>query len=245
MEGEFYSSLLERVRAACGAKDNIEYFAKHVEPSYKDDMVGRGQLDNIIANALDIALAQCEEVFCDLLGLALFGASYLRAFAYILSPGLGSVRETHYPAHLGRAEILARHASKDLLIPLPKDFLSSFHQAEPSWTNTTKFSVRMAEIALDKFDDQIWDTVNKFIDMADIVRPNAIETDMIADKFRAEIPSGDPKCLGNVINASWIRFDEIINSQLPFEVICEELSRLNEMGLKTVEALEYIRRIRG
>ncbi len=103
----------------------------------------------------------------------------------------------------------------------------------------------MAEIALDKFDDQIWDTVNKFIDMADIVRPNAIETDMIADKFRAEIPSGDPKCLGNVINASWIRFDEIINSQLPFEVIREELSRLNEMGLKTVEALEYIRRIRG
>lgn len=45
--------------------------------------------------AKKLCLSQAEETFCDLIGLRIFGASYLHAFAYLMAPGFG-VRSKEY-----------------------------------------------------------------------------------------------------------------------------------------------------
>jgi len=47
--------------------------------------------------AADWAARQAEETFCDLIGLRIFGESYLQAFAYLLSPRLAGLRSVIYP----------------------------------------------------------------------------------------------------------------------------------------------------
>jgi len=244
MDGEFYDNIYNRVRAVCN-EDNHKRELGRIDPNYKEDMVSTEILESVIADTFGIAFGHCQEIFCDLFGLALFGASYLRAFAYILSPGLGAVRETNYPTHVARAEILILHAVRDLKISAPAGFSRQFQQRDPSWTEKLRFCVKLAELATRGFDDDIWSKVDLLIEGARIIRPNSADARSILEKFRNEIPSGDPKCLGNITNAIWMRFDEISAKNQSFDDFCEELDRLNEMGLKSVEALEYRRRVQA
>jgi hypothetical protein len=46
--------------------------------------------------AAEWCLSQAEESFCDFIGVRIFGASYLHAFAYLLAPSFGT-RAIEYP----------------------------------------------------------------------------------------------------------------------------------------------------
>jgi hypothetical protein len=75
---------------------------------------------------------QIEELFCDFIGLYLFGESFLHAFAYFLSPDFPGKRSPSYPTVLSRVEQLLRVREryakewKDTDYTLPKNFLGHF-----------------------------------------------------------------------------------------------------------------------
>jgi len=66
-----------------------------LDPSNEDEQT----YIDFVDQPAEWALSQCQETFADFVGLLLFGRSYLRAFAYLLTPGLeypdpGSIRRT-------------------------------------------------------------------------------------------------------------------------------------------------------
>ncbi|MGP7984857.1 hypothetical protein [Rhodoblastus sp.] len=241
LESEFYADVFKRVSDTHTL--NLSRFGR-VEPRYKKDLLDKDPVAESIANSTAIALAHCEEVFCDLFGLALFGQSYILAFAYILSPGLGSERDMDYPTHMKRAEILVKYAEQKMRISSQQGFPLQFRQEEAKWTPRAQFDVDIAEKATIDVVDSIWTKVDKLVKAAKVKRPDAAHSNAIVDSFRENIPHADPKSLGNIINASWLRFDEIVSKNGSFDEISYKLDRLNEMGLKTVEALEYRRRVK-
>lgn len=75
--------------------------------------------------ALDNAESQCQEVFCDLLGLRIFGESYCYAFSHLAAPGIGLSQVPWYPAVAARAVIL-RDAAAKFGMQVPAAFLDAF-----------------------------------------------------------------------------------------------------------------------
>ena len=54
------------------------------------------QVSALAGRAQDLAIRQCEEVFCDAFSVRLFGSSAVAAFAYFFAPG-GINRHPEYP----------------------------------------------------------------------------------------------------------------------------------------------------
>jgi hypothetical protein len=49
--------------------------------------------------------------------------------------------------------------------------------------------------------------------------------------------------LGDIVNAAWARFDIIAAEKQSFDKLSDKIEQLNEMSLKTAEALEYRQRL--
>lgn len=206
----------------------------------KDDLLSREEMLESIAASTTYAAHHAEEYFCDLIGLALFGQSYLRAFAYILAPGMGGRRSPKYPAQFDRAEVLMKYAVK-LGVPAPADFSSQFTGSSSSIG--ISFELEMAENAVRKIIETLWDQANKIISDAQIPRISLSTASQIYGRFRSGAPASIPCSLGDIVNAAWSRFDEISSEGESFEKQAERVEQLNEMSLKTAEALEYRQRL--
>jgi hypothetical protein len=84
-----------------------------VFPDYRpNDIVSRDILPSAIAESVEYGVRQAEEIFCDLFAYAIFGASYVHAFAYILAPGGGS-RDPNYPSHAIRMSLVSQMATRE------------------------------------------------------------------------------------------------------------------------------------
>ena len=239
LENDFYADLLSRVKQHFDKNE-----LKKIDPTYKDDIFASTAESEIIGEAFELAIAHCEEIFCDLFGLALFRESYIKAFYYVLSPGVGSKQEPHYPTNERRAEILAYQSEKRLNIRSKTHSGDRLTQNAPQWSKRTALAVQTAERALQGFDDRIWERVVEIVERSKIHRPSDEGAQAVLKNFRLNVPHKSPKCLGNITNACWLRFEETTGAGVSFEEARENLIRINEMGLKTVEVLEFHRRMK-
>jgi hypothetical protein len=64
------------------------------------------------ADACKLVRRQLEEIFCDFVGLYLFGESYLHAFAYFLSPDFPEPRSPKYPTVRSRVSLLTQACTR-------------------------------------------------------------------------------------------------------------------------------------
>jgi hypothetical protein len=62
---------------------------------------------NLVEGPLSVMGKVCEELFCDALGIRLFGMGYRYAFEYLAAPSLGETELQEYPAFDARARYLA------------------------------------------------------------------------------------------------------------------------------------------
>ena len=84
--------------------NRFKEFQEHfdaIEKSQVNDLAGRPYWEPAFA----WAMAQCQEMFFDFVGLILFREAYLYAFQYLLSPG-GGARDASYPSMPSRARHL-------------------------------------------------------------------------------------------------------------------------------------------
>lgn len=93
---------IDRERALCAEfRSRPEEFVRHV-PGV--DLYLEGNLESRIATnewgrvPLEVMDRVSEEVFCDMLGVRLFGMGYLYAFEYLVAPSLGGTDLQRYPA---------------------------------------------------------------------------------------------------------------------------------------------------
>ena len=83
----------------------------------------------------------------------------------------------------------------------------------------------------------------EIVDKSKLQRPSETLAIRHLKEFGIGIPAHQPVCLGDIVNAGWLRYAEIVRSAGDPRNVSEELDNLNEMLLKTVEVLEYLRRV--
>jgi hypothetical protein len=214
---------------------------KKVFPDYRpNDIVSRDILPSAIAESVEYGVRQAEEIFCDLFAYAIFGASYVHAFAYILAPGGGS-RDPNYPSHAIRMSLVSQMATREG-VTLPSsaelNFVSETRPGDPR----DRFVVRMAEDSVSSIIAALWKRILEIIESSAIQRPSQTLAVQHLSQFQIGIPAHRPMCLGDIVNAGWLRYGEIVRSG-SLEKVSEQLDNLNEMLLKTVEVLEYRKRV--
>lgn len=89
-------------------------FPAHAGLKIDDNELLSNMFLKLIVNDISkLTLAQMEEIFCDAIGLNIFGESFVHAFHYLLAPGLGGDRSLYYPPLHIRAQLMVSFGGLD------------------------------------------------------------------------------------------------------------------------------------
>ena len=185
-----------------------------------------------------ITRLQAEESFCDLLGLRIFGVSYLYAFAYLLSPTLLGQRSLIYPNILKRVTNLL-DATREYQIIAPTNYISMFEdQREPNLTKKEQFLLSIADMALTALVPTLIQFANQAIVEAGVVNVSDAEAQRIYARLQLMVPAEKSKSLADILNAGWLAYN---NVSLWSDVVTDTKLRsltLKELVLKNIEVFE-------
>jgi hypothetical protein len=104
------------------------------------DLFSRG----IWGQSYKLAQRQLEEVFCDCIGLYVFGQSYLHSFRYLIAPSLGYHRSVNYPRLSDRAQYMARYG-KEIGLPEITEYAKSFSEQDYTLAPGETFILEVAD----------------------------------------------------------------------------------------------------
>jgi hypothetical protein len=220
---------------------NLKEFKKQFPEYDPEDIVYNQLLPEAISRTAKYAAFQAEELFCDIFAYALFGESYLHAFAYILAPGSGVAPGSRYPSHKKRIDVLRQVATKEG-VTLPEFGSLGLTDQELGGDPRERFLLKMAALSVDEVIETLWTIVNSLVVEANVRRPNPANMARHLHEIRMGIPAHDPACLGDIINAGWTYFHEVQSGKIDSKSIGECYDSLNEIMLKTIEVLEFRRR---
>lgn len=184
------------------------------------------------------ALSQAEEVFCDLVGLRIFGAAFVHAFAYLLAPG-ESIRQTpKYPTLPSRVNYM-KLAAAIYGIAVPADFETQFQGVGPLSASTASFLLGIAEEAVASVAPDIIAHVDAIATSRSISKPADAESDAILQSFKILVPDGNAKNLTAIVEAAWKAAQTpSLWSEYP-QIAERRRIVLNELVLKTAQVLEF------
>jgi hypothetical protein len=190
--------------------------------------------------AVKIATRQCEECFCDFLGIRLFGESFLHSFEYLVAPNMGQARHTSYPPLAKRAKYMIECLST-MGESARADFSARFSEVPLQHPRRAdKFMLEACDSAVEELVPELIRTAIKFADNANIPRCKADGVSIACDQFRQVEPAFEASIhLGDIINAAWSAYldpsfwpERLIPHDRKFEVI-------SELALKSIEVLEF------
>lgn len=200
--------------------------------------------------SFDWSRRQLQEIFCDLIGLGLFGEAYLYAFKYLIAPSMDERPET-YPASRKRAAYLERASRSDALnVKVPTDFVNAFND-EPLKSGSKEYRL-LLDIA-DRCTEEIFksvlkDATNFFASKKHEV-PQRRNWSKIVSDFKDFVPTSSAtgtSGLAEIVNAGWQVYHDPKympesnqtdgNSQR--KLGNRRLLKINELVLKSVEIYE-------
>jgi hypothetical protein len=197
--------------------------------------------------AADWAARQAEETFCDLIGLRIFGESYLQAFAYLLSPRLAGLRSVIYPNFRRRVSDLvnATNLFGVKMSSFPPKFTSAQYtdlfedlSEPPEYERNKRFLLSLADQASQRQFDKVAKLASETVINADVTMPSDDKINEIYKDFELIAPAQAAGCLANILNAGWRGFhDENLWSGIP--QIKSRNAVLKELLLKSIEVFEY------
>ncbi len=192
------------------------------------------------APALTLTLRHAQEIFCDFIGLRIFGRSYLQAYAYLVAPNVPLPRSIHYPEALKRVQYLVSAAESDLYnIDVPGGYLDLFQdRPEPNITQVDRFRLATADTVLGEIATQLAIRADAIIQATTVPRPSEAESQRILGRFKRVVPAKGCKCLADIMNAAWIAYgDATFWVDIP-QVVPRKDVILQELVLKNIELLE-------
>ena len=148
------------------------------------------------------AIAQTEEVFCDLIGLNMFGDAYLHAFEYIISPG-SSYRSPRYPSMKDRVGYLVRAANL-LGIAVPSGYFAHMPEPEATSNPVEELLLSLSDSASAKIVDDLIPAVTDFCVKRNIRFPvQASDRSLIDSAFRRRMPAVNVGSMADILIAGW------------------------------------------
>ncbi len=188
-------------------------------------------------SAYEWSLGQTQELFCDVVGLFIFGESYLRAFEYLLAPQLTTTRSEAYPKLRTRANLLGKAASSVGLGDF-HNFLKNFQDESTNNTGWILILENLADnAAIAVFDEMVLAAV-EYCRGRDFSPPIQDDWNDVCAAFKDRTPLFGAAGLPHVINAAWQLY---LDADFVPTNICggkRRLAVLNELVLKTIEMLE-------
>lgn len=149
--------------------------------------------------ALQWALRQAEESFCDFVGLCVFGTSFLHAFAYLVSPSLSRVRSVNYPNTKTRVKNLIT-AANHFEIEIPDDYELLFEDSNyPTMTEADRFRLSVSDTSLNTLVNDIIIKVKTIIDSSSVEKPSKKEEDRIFERLKMVVPCENCKTLADIL----------------------------------------------
>jgi hypothetical protein len=186
---------------------------------------------------------QIEEVFCDLIGVWLFGTSYLHAFRYLAAPAIGDRRNELYPPMQARSEILVK-AALEFSYPVPKGYIDSFNvSSSPSSTHPAAvLLLHLADQTTATFVDELIHEVNAYLSrIRAIHKPTreGIQHALTYLDLVCAVPGA--KTIADITNAAWqIRLD-LASWNIPDISDDGKIPILSDLVFKSLEVDEYNR----
>jgi hypothetical protein len=121
-------------------------FPEHSNLKPTEDVLSNNLfLVHVQSDIVGLSLSQIEEIFCDAIGIQLFGASFAYAFHYLLAPSLGGTRPLEYPPLTSRAEFLENCGKVDLKALGFSDYASEFRDQQPNLAPRIQFVSTVAD----------------------------------------------------------------------------------------------------
>jgi hypothetical protein len=192
----------------------------------------------VCSDAVDWAIRQSSELFCDFVGICIFGEAYLHAFAYLLAPGMSGVRPVDYPEMTRRINALVA-ASHGYGIKNTADYLNLYNKnIEVDASSADKaFLVGMADQAVDLIVPELIKAAEFFIKKSKTTRYSEIKVEEILSRFKLIVPAQNTESLSNILIAGWRAYHD---PDLWKDVhrLSDKTSTLNELILKTIEVFE-------
>lgn len=199
-------------------------------------------LRSIWARSYRLATRQIEELFCDIIGLRLFGESYLYSFIYLIAPHTGE-RAAYYPS-LGSRVTALESAARAFGITEPPAFSGYFIDLPKRLQANEAFCLRMADQASTAMIEDLIAAVSGHVARTGLALPSDAERDRIVKQFCALSPAASTTSIGDTINAGWaIRLNWAHWKNFNFREDTR-LEILNDLVFKTMEVMEFESRTR-
>lgn len=240
-----YSTIIEDKIVEIITTSKWEEFQQHSSISDKsqvNDLIGRSYW----TYAYQLSTSQCEELFCDFIGVNIFGSSYLYAFGYLLAPGLGQDRVEHYPSIVARASALEK-ASAVVSSPVPPDFTKQFVEPTPPSKDFRGFLLTLSDAVTDSLLNALIDEAFTFCRDHGLIQATSRDINSIVKSFDNLVPANGAQSLASIINAGWQVYSNLgptwpaSYAQLNNDPAKQHVV-LNDLVLKTVEVYEIEQR---
>jgi hypothetical protein len=208
-------------------------------------------LRRIWAQSYRIASRQLEEIFCDYIGIFLFGRAFLYSFRYLVAPSLGQYRDVNYPSVHNRARYM-RHAANSFGVMGIDGFDDrSFSDKEPILSPNDKFILEMADAVTEELFPRLVDLVDRFHGKADSFATGSTAEERTRDSLRMLVPPFPVTSISALVNAAWhVRltlsdWNILKEVQGERERTREKIRVLRDLTLKGFEVFEFSKRIQN
>jgi hypothetical protein len=209
----------------------------------KEKSSAKSTTDFLIVDEISkIALAQMEEVFCDAIGLIIFGESFVHAFHYLLAPGWGGERPLYYPALPTRAKFMVDHGGIDFSAIGYANFPLEFMERQPRLSSDQNLILNAADFITDSVAGELYKEATKKVlnDIPDLISDNNANNEII-HLFKKGIPARRPRSLPDILNAGW---QYVLEEGKTYEADGRPIFEwASELVLKSIEVLEFRRRL--
>jgi hypothetical protein len=185
----------------------------------------------------NLGIRHIQEIFCDFVGLYIFGASYLYAFDYLLAPG-STKRGVGYPDQRSRIDFL-KYGSEQLGIEVDKILFQSWFDDQSGDVEPILLSV--VDAAVRRCASSVWDIVLELMERLQIPKNDRSAIDRVLKHFMNGVPDGDGASLSEIITAGWRYM--MNHNGMPEDVDDLRFAMLNELMLKSIEVSEYRLRV--
>ncbi len=237
-DGDIETEVLELLRSKYWSE--FQVFQPNAQQSdLKADMfVRRAWLP-----ALTYSHRQLEEIFCDMMGLRLFGEAFLHSFAYLLSPNMLSERYPYYPSVPRRALCLAIQATK-LGIDCPDDYVSMFLAPTDISSPTNRLLCDVADDATERLWERMADEAISIANSKGLPERDSAKVRQIVADFERVVPTNESHSLTDVLNAGWVcaKRDSLWDS-MPQISSLNRTQVLSDLILKSLEIGEFYDRL--
>jgi hypothetical protein len=231
-------------------KENWEQVRKRFDqsPVTADKLETDLFLLRIWGESYKLAQRQLEEVFCDFLGLYVFGQSFLHSFRYLISPSLGYDRSLNYPPLRERAEYMMEYGESLGLRGIP-EYASSFSEQKTTLSPGEAFILEMADEATKNLHGRLSRMVEKYRGKAECFREGTKDEEGIKRSLLSCVPAASARSMTAVVNAAWdirMRIDDWnILQDIEDEARRqkEKLRVLRDLVLKSFEIYEFRKRV--